>query len=161
MQRRSPCSFCEYCSGGTAASRYSPSFEKSHSDSIILRSQDNPAIYHTLIENMDLHQTLRCLLVPSSRFLFFSSVPLFSLDSFLFWPPFFVFFKKQKGRKKRVPRERGQVHFRRAAFSTQLKSRVGLALAKAATLRLTLNLDEVPITSKSHTTHHTRKLLVY
>jgi hypothetical protein len=42
--------------------------------------------------------------------------------------------------------DRGQFHFRRAAFSSQLKSRVGLALAKAAALRITLNLDGAPIT---------------
>ena len=47
--------------------------------------------------------------------------------------------------------DRDQFHFRRAAFSAQLKSRVGLALAKAAALRITLNLDGAPITSKSHT----------
>jgi hypothetical protein len=47
--------------------------------------------------------------------------------------------------------DRGQFHFRRAAFAQQLKSRVGLALAKAAALRITLNLDGAPITSKSHT----------
>jgi hypothetical protein len=45
----------------------------------------------------------------------------------------------------------GLFHFRRAAFAQQLKSRVGLALAKAAALRITLNLDGAPITSKSHT----------
>jgi len=45
----------------------------------------------------------------------------------------------------------GQFHFRRAAFSQQLKSKVGLALAKAAALRITLNLDGAPIASKSHT----------
>ncbi len=45
----------------------------------------------------------------------------------------------------------GQFHFRRAAFSSQLKARVGLALAKAAALRITLNLDRAPIKSKSHT----------
>ena len=42
-------------------------------------------------------------------------------------------------------------HSRRAAFSDQLKSKVGLALAKAAALRITLNLDGSPIISKSHT----------
>jgi hypothetical protein len=47
--------------------------------------------------------------------------------------------------------DRGQFHFRRTAFSSQVKSRVGLALAKAASLRITLNLDGVTITSKSHT----------
>jgi hypothetical protein len=47
--------------------------------------------------------------------------------------------------------DRGQFHFRRAAFSTHLKSRVGLPLAKAAALRITLTLDGSPIISKSHT----------
>ena len=45
----------------------------------------------------------------------------------------------------------GQFHFRRAAFSSGLKSKVGLALAKAAALRINLNLDGAPIASKSHT----------
>jgi hypothetical protein len=35
----------------------------------------------------------------------------------------------------------GLFHFRRAAFSSQLKSRVGNILAKAAALRVNLNLD--------------------
>jgi hypothetical protein len=42
-------------------------------------------------------------------------------------------------------------YFRRAAFSDQLKNKVGLALAKAAALRITINLDGAPIISKSHT----------
>ncbi len=42
-------------------------------------------------------------------------------------------------------------HFRRAAFLQQVKSKVGLALAKAAALRIVLNLDGAPIASKSHT----------
>jgi hypothetical protein len=41
----------------------------------------------------------------------------------------------------------GQFHFRRAAFLQQLKSKVGLALAKAAALRINLNLDGAPIAS--------------
>jgi hypothetical protein len=45
----------------------------------------------------------------------------------------------------------GFFHFRRAAFSHQLKSKVGLTLATAATLRIVPNLDGAPITSKSHT----------
>jgi hypothetical protein len=45
----------------------------------------------------------------------------------------------------------GQFHFHRAAFSAQLKSKVGLTLAKVAVLRINLNLDGVPIASKSHT----------
>ena len=45
----------------------------------------------------------------------------------------------------------GQFHFRRAAFSAQLKSKVGLALDKSAALRINLNLDGEPIASKSHT----------
>jgi hypothetical protein len=45
----------------------------------------------------------------------------------------------------------GMFHYRRAAFSDQLKSKVGLTLAKAAALRITLNSDGSPIISKSHT----------
>jgi hypothetical protein len=44
-----------------------------------------------------------------------------------------------------------QFHFHRTAFSQQLKGKVGLALVKAAALRINLNLDGVPIASKSHT----------
>ena len=47
--------------------------------------------------------------------------------------------------------DRGFFHYRRAAFSSMLKSRVGNILVKAAALRVTLNLDAAPITSKSHT----------
>jgi hypothetical protein len=46
--------------------------------------------------------------------------------------------------------DRDMFHFRRAAFSDQFKSKVGLALAKAAALRITLNLDGAPSTTKSH-----------
>jgi hypothetical protein len=45
----------------------------------------------------------------------------------------------------------GFFHFRRAAFSSGLKSKVGLALAKTPNLRIVLNLDGVSIASKSHT----------
>ena len=45
----------------------------------------------------------------------------------------------------------GQCHFRRAAFSAQLKGKVGLTLVKTAALRINLNLDGAPIASKSHT----------
>jgi hypothetical protein len=47
--------------------------------------------------------------------------------------------------------DRGQFHFRRATFSQQIKSKVGLTLAKTAALRINLNLDGAPIASKSHT----------
>jgi hypothetical protein len=50
-----------------------------------------------------------------------------------------------------VQSDRDQFHFRRAAFLQELKSKVGLALAKAAVLRINLNLDGAPIVSKSHT----------
>jgi hypothetical protein len=46
--------------------------------------------------------------------------------------------------------DRGYFHFRRAAFS-MLKSKCVNILAKAAVLRINLNLDGTPITSKSHT----------
>jgi hypothetical protein len=45
----------------------------------------------------------------------------------------------------------GQFHFRRAAFASMLKSRVGNILDKAEALRSNLNLDGVSIVSKSHT----------
>ena len=45
----------------------------------------------------------------------------------------------------------GMFTFHRVAFSSGLKSKVGLALAKTADLRIVLNLDGAPIASKSHT----------
>ncbi len=45
----------------------------------------------------------------------------------------------------------GQFHFRHTAFSQHPTGKVGLILAKAAALRINLNLDGVPIASKSHT----------
>jgi hypothetical protein len=50
-----------------------------------------------------------------------------------------------------VETDRGQFHFRRADFSQQIKGKVDLALPKATTLRINLNLDGTPIASKSHT----------
>jgi hypothetical protein len=45
----------------------------------------------------------------------------------------------------------GLFHFRRTAYSVQIKAKCGNLLAKTATLRINLNLDGAPITSKSHT----------
>jgi hypothetical protein len=45
----------------------------------------------------------------------------------------------------------GLFHFRRAAFSSHLKSKIGNILAKAAALRVNLNLEGAPITSRTHT----------
>ncbi len=47
--------------------------------------------------------------------------------------------------------DRGYFHFRRATFSSMLKSKCGNILTKTATLRINLNLDGAPITSQSHT----------
>jgi hypothetical protein len=47
--------------------------------------------------------------------------------------------------------DRDQFHFHRAAFSHLIKSKVSLALTKAAALRINLNIDGAPIASKSHT----------
>jgi hypothetical protein len=47
--------------------------------------------------------------------------------------------------------DRGQFHYRRAAFSSQIKSKVSNILAKAATLQITLNFDGSSVASKSHT----------
>jgi hypothetical protein len=45
----------------------------------------------------------------------------------------------------------GMFHFHRAVFSAQLKAKVGSTLAKVATLRINLNIDGAPITSRTHT----------
>jgi hypothetical protein len=50
-----------------------------------------------------------------------------------------------------VQSDRGFFHYRRVTFSVQFKNKVGLALVKEASLRITLNLDGVSITSKTHT----------
>ena len=42
-------------------------------------------------------------------------------------------------------------HFKRAAFYNGIKSNVGLVLAKAAALRITLNLDGVPMPARAYT----------
>jgi hypothetical protein len=44
-----------------------------------------------------------------------------------------------------------QFHYRLAAFSSQLKSKIGNILAKSSTLRITLNIDGAPLASRSHT----------
>jgi hypothetical protein len=44
-----------------------------------------------------------------------------------------------------------QFHYRRAAFSSQLKSKCVNMLAKAAGLRIILNIDGAPVASRSHT----------
>ena len=45
----------------------------------------------------------------------------------------------------------GLFHTKRAAFLSQLRSKVGSTLAKAAALRVNLNIDGAPITSRTHT----------
>jgi hypothetical protein len=45
----------------------------------------------------------------------------------------------------------GLFHFHRAAYSAQVKSKCGNLLVETADLRINLNLDGAPITSKSHT----------
>jgi hypothetical protein len=47
--------------------------------------------------------------------------------------------------------DRDQFHFRLAAFASQFKNRLGLALDRAAALRINLNIDGTPITSRTHT----------
>ena len=47
--------------------------------------------------------------------------------------------------------QRGMFHFRRAAFSSPLKAKVGSTLTKAAALRINLNIDGTPINSRTHT----------
>ncbi len=45
----------------------------------------------------------------------------------------------------------GLFHYRRAAFSVQLKTKVGITLDKTTSLRINLNTDGTPITSRTHT----------
>ena len=47
--------------------------------------------------------------------------------------------------------DRGFFHYLRAAFFSNLTSKTGNLLAKAAALRINLNIDGTPISSKSHT----------
>jgi hypothetical protein len=47
--------------------------------------------------------------------------------------------------------DRGFFHYPRVVVSTQIKNKVGLVLDKATALRITLNLDGLPITSRTHT----------
>ena len=56
--------------------------------------------------------------------------------------------------------DRGFFHFRRSVFSSMLKSRVSTILAKAAALRINLNLDGHLSHLNLTLTLHTRKLLV-
>jgi hypothetical protein len=48
-------------------------------------------------------------------------------------------------------------HFRRSGFLQQLKSKVDLALDKAAAFRIGVNIDGVPISSNSHTQKKEKK----
>ena len=50
-----------------------------------------------------------------------------------------------------VQHNQDQMRFRRAAFYSQLKAKVGNILAKVTTLCLNLNIDDAPIASRSHT----------
>jgi hypothetical protein len=45
----------------------------------------------------------------------------------------------------------GLFHFRRAVFSSRLKAKVDSTLVKDAALRINLNIDGSPITSRTHT----------
>ena len=44
-----------------------------------------------------------------------------------------------------------QFHYHRAVFSSHLKGKIGNILDKDAVLRISLNIDDTPIYSKSHT----------
>ena len=44
-----------------------------------------------------------------------------------------------------------QFRFRRAAFYSQIKSKVGNILTKTTTLHINLNIDDAPIASRAHT----------
>jgi hypothetical protein len=83
------------------------------------------------------------------------SVTFFILDSRLFCSEFVCLLFLQAHRKtyhfladsevQLAQSKRGQFHFLRAAFSSQIKSKVGNILTKAAALRINLNIDGAPI----------------
>ncbi len=85
----------------------------------------------------------------------------FIINSVLPWDLTFSIYNKQHltpestgdggGQSEKIKSDRGFFHYLHKAFSVQVKSKVGLALVKVATLRITLNLDGTPILSKSHT----------
>ncbi len=45
----------------------------------------------------------------------------------------------------------GLYHYKRVSFSSQLRDKVGNILTKDTTLRITLNVDDTPVVSRSHT----------
>ena len=47
--------------------------------------------------------------------------------------------------------DRVQFHYKRVVFSSQFKSKVGNILSKAEALWITLNIDDTPLSSRSHT----------
>ena len=47
--------------------------------------------------------------------------------------------------------QRGQFHYKREVFSSQVKSKVGNILTKDVALRIILNIDDAPVASRSHT----------
>jgi hypothetical protein len=55
----------------------------------------------------------------------------------------------------------GLFHFRHATFLTTLKAKVGSTLVKVAALRITLNIDGDPITSRTHTHPSHSHLVIY
>jgi hypothetical protein len=57
--------------------------------------------------------------------------------------------------------DRGFFHYHRSDFSTHLKRKVGLTLGKVEDLRITLNLDGAPITSRTHTHSFITPILIY
>ena len=54
--------------------------------------------------------------------------------------------------------DRDQFHYRHSVFSSHLKAKVDNILVKVAALRVNLNIDDAPITSR---THIHPQLLVY
>ena len=61
----------------------------------------------------------------------------------------------------RVQLEQSSFHFRSVVFSSEFKFKVGHILVKAVVLRINLNIDDVPIASRSHThPSHTQNSLI-
>jgi hypothetical protein len=66
----------------------------------------------------------------------------------------FAFLQFQEFSLRNPPVEKstcGLFHFLRAAFFSHLKTKVGSTLVKTEALRINLNIDGAPITSRTHT----------
>ena len=113
---------------------------------MLLTRSENIVLTITIIL-LTLSRLCRLLLVPQAD----SIVNLLDFYSYRLIGKLTAFFAASGVQSAQSNLGSSYFHFRRAALSSMLKSKCGLILAKAAALRINLNLDGAPITSQSHT----------